>query len=1244
MQNNNQQQNPQVLALPAPAGQRGTKRDRAQNAGAEALHQVGEPVGDDKIAIAQAWQCTADAEAYYTQHPLDPTTDATYDELYSEWAMQAQHLHLHAASLGEDARRKMTERYMLCGSFSRHEGDLELAFATAAICLLPFFQVAACYMRAMTGKMGMRREAPGRFVEIWTETKDGRGERKTVHTSLYEERPWMAECLRALIAHCASAATIEALRAFALANGLDPEDFAHGDTAFAPFLIWAPARMGKTAIAIAVLLLGRRLGFTCTYGVAPHTKNVTRELHMTLVHMGLWKTDGSGLLGRCINLADPPPGPDGKKRTGEKLILPGETWDVVLYSSSNAVHQRVRAAYIEERKVKLEPTMDAVPRREGDNMQRATVLPAASGNLVFLHLHDEVQTMARVGAERERANLEEADTQLANALLNQQHIERGLRQGDLDEANALVEQAKAHHKVRVEALKKKLDGVQEQAYKSMTTSSGLQVCISATQLAATQVTPLYGTTLLNPDTLPEAIRKLGQDHTTMPTLMPASKGDFKSISSTQSVQYDAAFTPELVHKWFWELVDRRVHIQTSCLKQQARELGLPHGDEGLVATRAGLRDWQAELKRVVKADHASLISPLLDADKAVSIDGAALWEKSDYMSPVLPDMRKVGGRNFVAATFNAAKPIALIESVIGPSPGETDRIYHCGAEPPEGEKAYPLIAGMTVMSIKRTVNSTHKHDTMTDISKLLVDVCIAKNQPCVIAQWGTGMTKDNLRAAFKNDIDFHANFGTPESRKNQVTAFVVGPKAGGRVGLMSVQGAVPDMAAVTELLRGHAPTLEEASKFMIVLLGYGMFDGALTLTHQTTWDAVEVDADGERNRVQRGVMFSPNLGVFACTGGTNIESRYQTISRAHADFCFPAPAHNLRLLCSENTMGDLILTADIEAKHRAVCNVPAGHPLSGEAPQVKPEPPAKRQRFVLGGASGAQPPAPVEYLVHRKMHHEAIDVANGALQTAAERYPGIKHSDPNKLKCGKRGKTIAQVLQSANPASAAEVEALPEPGQLNSDAIRAALAATAEHLQARKAAHAARQLIGRAANDPANWRFGTMADLLACFRLAEWADKQNSHYTNILGGRFVDGPADYANGIFSREDLPLCHKDKRWATAGGSHATILQAKMPGNRNPFSAVNKMHEYFRAALDAHPRRAEYESHKQMPIELLFKERPRALVKQRAAAEVAANQNIPESIARDNAVDVFGNFVQHAEAPPLQDDAVSESELDM
>lgn len=199
---------------------------------------------------------------------------------------------------------------------------------------------------------------------------------------------------------------------------------------FLPLVVSAPPRQGKSAIALLLVTIARKLGFTTLFSVAPNKNQVLKEMEDKIFSQLRWGESGMTITDvtrtpRCDDYA--------------------QFWDLVLYSSD--VHTDVVVA-------------------------TRMVTSLVEANTPCFHIHDEGQTMAKLEARTFRVASGE---EFVDSESEDESVEKSARTVDSSETEKAIRQAEILTLMRT----------------NYPNSRGLSCLVSATMLP-TYLEPIWG--------------------------------------------------------------------------------------------------------------------------------------------------------------------------------------------------------------------------------------------------------------------------------------------------------------------------------------------------------------------------------------------------------------------------------------------------------------------------------------------------------------------------------------------------------------------------------------------------------------------------------------------------------------------------------------------------------------------------------------------------------------------------------
>ena len=781
---------------------------------------------------------------------------------------------------------------------------------------------------------------------------------KYLNVQDYYSTPWVYGGLRATIAHAEHPETIARLRTFSEERGWGSHALAYGEVAMPPTLIAAPPRLGKSTPTDMMVWFARRLGMTVTYGCAPHTTIVCREFKERYEKLGWWN---SPVLGECTSLAEISCGKDGNDAEDAaarcEAHLKAKSYDFVLYSSENASHCQAVRADVDARRVLLETEVEG---------GAASIVDDPNHTAVFCNFHDEAQNFARFGAEDAKKKYEKKLRELHEAQQKHNAAHAAREAGHAVTAQhlrclkalvtALVDKTK-NAKTEYE---NKLRACQEHLRPTFVSSRGYQVLISATLLPTLQERQLYGTLfckLSKRNALENAILEVGAERYLLPPIQPAGIGSYVGVQQMVCAKYSEAsgYTRHKVRTRTIRLLEENFDHQINQLNawieaieeniskyqddnrkrwqrafhnnEHPMPLLRPDNDPVFETMRAKCRALQASIAEATQRKAAfrggTLVpdinnvmwreSYLKDKD-LLRLDGGGLFSPKEHTHgfdpkkddvpkdvctaeprwPDLPRVRKVA---------QAARGLVWIESALG-GMGPHSKLLDSIEDVPENQ---PLRLPMTIVCPHSETNRTNhtKANTQLDWAYQIARANVRKQQNSLIAIYASGLNSKKIACSFPG-VAVLANDNAKDNKHSdadrQVTVIETGRTATGAWAIKPIQRAVSNMDGVVDMLKTNGSRLEDMATFNLYVVGYEMFNGALTLSRFTSADVGVTDANGVWQQTgTRTVHLLPNRVLFAHTGTRCIDSIYQIAGRACNDMPYEVE-HRIEVLSGQHTV------------------------------------------------------------------------------------------------------------------------------------------------------------------------------------------------------------------------------------------------------------------------------------------------------------------------------------------------------
>ena len=841
---------------------------------------------------------------------------------------QAHHLRLYLKTrhdLAVGRKLALLRRYTLSRCLSLKKSHEKAAFETARR-LLPHVQAFAEYCRILGtdedrdddarelgGKLekGTDRKtvtAPRHLNEdkeevlLEEDEMDEQGNKKEgvgvfdVEKISFQPRDVAAD--RTGMAKCEDPGHLERLKQAYRNVGLNPDSLKHSDIFCPPSLVGAPTRRGKNAVALALVWLYAMLGdIHFVYGVAPHTKNVTLEMHHLLKDLGWW--NDPDILGECINLSNF----TAAGTANDALEQRGAQCKFVLYSSDNPAHAAAVKNFVEKHHAQLKLVPDANGEMVGQIAVRGHV---------FARFNDEIQQFAREGEEKKEAQASSAEerAQEARDALEEAEQAGNLSAADRKRLQDEVKRTEQASKRATKSFKKKKLSCQTQLRFLMQPTWAYGVHISATHLPSFQEYQLWGQLLL-PNLPPDL--DVGQIRSLLPPLTPAGKECYIGIQNFHVSKLD----PLKIKAKFETLYAARCEL---IVKEASKHDGLP----GLLVEarkmQAGaakrIQDFWSDAKEreiedcpeldvglidvsggnIVKAATGSVVREGLfwTVEQTAKLDEEGnptgeLVPKNPRKTLAFPPRKRNSKNGDLQLLLNAAKALCFFDQQIGEG-GDTDRLIVTPSPEPlaEGEKELPAILPIHMSMVQSAIvpsnDNPNSQGTALHFMKHQMAACAQKRQRALFAIWCSNMSVAKLKLVFGDKaIKKCDDFQSWTETGNQVTVLEIGPTgdALGSFGLLPLASPVASINGVKDILQARTGgSLEQASKHLIVAAGYKMFAGGLTFASSTSFDVTVEIEDLEANVGSRDVLMCPTSCSFAATAGAAVDTITQMMGRA----------------------------------------------------------------------------------------------------------------------------------------------------------------------------------------------------------------------------------------------------------------------------------------------------------------------------------------------------------------------------
>lgn len=782
---------------------------------------------------------------------------------------------------------------------------------------------------------------------------------KYINVQDFYNTSWEYCTLRAVIAHAEHPNTVARLTRFAEERGWGSHALVYGEVAIPPTLIAAPPRWGKSTPTDQVVMFAHRLGMTITYGCAPHTTVVCREFKERMEKLGWW--DNPHFLGKCISLADVSGDSAASAASAAercKAALAAESYDFILYSSENSSHCQAIHDDVERRHARLSTEQEGGP---------AVVVDDPNRTCVFCHFRDEAQNNARFGAEdakhkyeKKLRALQEAQQayQAARARREAGHEDVSARRVKYLEDSQTAQQASAD-RAKTE-FERKLRACQEHLRPTFVSSRGYQVLISATLLPTLQEHQLYGTLFCkldpnNPDE--DAILKIGAERYLLPPIQPAGAGSYVGVQQMVPPKYSEAsgYTRHKVRTRTIRLLEENFDHQINQMNAwiEAIEANIsayqadnrkrwqkaardnaplppvrPDNDPVFETMRAKCRTLQASIaeatQRKVAFRAGGLVPAITDAmwrdpflkDKdLLRLDGGGLFNPRERtLDPALTDVPKDVSTAEprwpdlprVRKVAQAARGLVWIEAGLGDL-GPRSKLLDAVEDVPAEQ---PLRLPMTIVCPHSETNRMDhtKANTQLDWAFQIARANVRKQQNSLIAIYASGIDCKKIACSFPG-VAMLANDNAKDNNKHsdgdrQVTVIETGRTATGAWAIKTIQRAVSNMDGVVDMLKANGSRLEDMATFNLYVVGYEMFNGALTLSRFTSADVGVTDVNGAWQKTgTRTVHMLPNRVLFAHTGNRCIDSIYQIAGRACNDMPYEVE-HRIEVLSGQHTVSN----------------------------------------------------------------------------------------------------------------------------------------------------------------------------------------------------------------------------------------------------------------------------------------------------------------------------------------------------
>lgn len=809
-------------------------------------------------------------------NPLDPKMAITHEIICRELAFQAKHIKLYAKQHCVSNEVKWVRKRTLWRALAPN-------ISAAAIKLLPMVAHKADYFLAFCrGNVNTKRVAPpNERVNIGTDDDP-----QLVSTHDVATAPMHPAEIRTGVALSEEKGNedgiprhVEYCKQYAEDMGLDPDIFDYGDRFFVPCNISAPMRKGKTDVSLLVLWFDLRLGFRCTYGVAPKKSNVIMPVWKRLMSMQ-WHNPEFNLLVKPCATYQHDANFDLTMRARSATSVVGEVdSNFLIYSIDERNDAQAAYEFIKSSCGSLEITR---PFPTCANSEVTVKIDYANQTgRPCSNLRDEVQNAAKTGAEEKKEKLQKKAEELRNARKNIKEVSLKMASAQEDEREQAKQQALARLSKAQSALEnankvfeKAKNDIMAYLRPAFANSMGVSTNITATILPTFTEIQMYGTAYIDDLPLgmkfemsddPEEKKKgILQSVQVIPALTPNSDTFYKGFNAATPVDYNGtSYTKDVVYERYKREFKNYLEESVNCAAN----------DEERAAARADLSQWTSLL--------VSKESPLFASG-----------------SFGRPDMLKLNGSKSAKATaksmVDVAKFLTYIDFVVIGQPRESRVIP--GSEHAPSEPDAPSILPTTVVMITDKITPRSKYGaTQLTAAKRIVETLISRNETGVVAVWGSDTTKANILREFpesKFGTDFASDFTSNQSRNVAVFHVRQSTSSDGvrqRTSLQTISANVDDFAQVVDRL-AHSTPSKELEKTNIFVVGYQMFTGAITLT--TTLERAD---DGEPD-----LVVCPQHIIYAHTMYRQIDAKCQSIGRGFNDFSFHTN-FGISLLSHEHT-------------------------------------------------------------------------------------------------------------------------------------------------------------------------------------------------------------------------------------------------------------------------------------------------------------------------------------------------------